>query len=91
MKHTFSKPYTFDGVEHTELEIDLDSLKGKDISAAKRAWALAGNFSPVPASDMDFCAALAAQASKQPVEFFEELPAGEYTKITQAVSNFLMG
>lgn len=90
MKHTFAKPYKFEDQEFTELEMDLDSLTGKDISAAKRQWALAGNFSPVPASDMDFCAALAAQASKQPLEFFEQMPAGEFTKITQAVSNFLM-
>jgi hypothetical protein len=90
MKHVFDKPVTFEGTEYTELEMNLDSLTGKDISQAKRLWAGAGNFSPVPAADMDFCAALAAQASKQPLEFFEALPAKEYTKLTQAVSNFLL-
>lgn len=91
MKHTFSAPYTFEGTEFTEIEMDLESMTGKDISVAKREWAAGGNFNPVPATDMDFCAALAAQAAKQPVEFFEQMPAREYTKVTQAVSNFLMG
>ena len=89
MKHIFSKPYKFDDAEFTEIDLDLDSLTGKDISSAKRIWSMAGNFSPMPSTDMDFCAALAAQASNQPIEFFESMPAREFNKITQAVSNFL--
>lgn len=89
MKHKFAKPYKFDDIEFTEIELDLDALTGKDISSAKRVWAMAGNFSPMPSADMDFCAALAAQASKQPIEFFEQLPAREFNKVTQMVSNFL--
>lgn len=89
-KHTFAKPYEFEGKEYTEIELDLESLKGSDISAAKREWAVSGNFSPVPAADMDFCAAVAARASRQPIEFFHELPAKEFAQVTQLVSNFLL-
>lgn len=90
MKHIFKKPYMFDGTEYTELEIPLDDLTGQDLSAAKREWAAAGNFSPVPISDADFCATVAAKACKLQVEFFYGLPAREYSKLTLAVSNFLM-
>lgn len=90
MKHVFEKPVQFEGQEYTELDINVEALTGKDMSQAKRLWTAAGNFSVAPATDMDFCAAIAAQASKQPIEFFEALPAKEFTKLTQAVSNFLL-
>lgn len=90
MKHEFDKPFTFDGKEHTEITMDLDALTGRDISAAKKEWVAAGNFSPIPAADSDYCAIVAARASKLPLEFFYELPAREYSKLTQAVSNFLI-
>lgn len=90
MKHTFEKPFNFEGKEYKELEIPLENLTGQDISAAKREWSASGNFSPVPVADSDFCASVAARACKLPVEFFYSLPAKEYTKLTQAVSNFLL-
>lgn len=90
MKHQFDKPFEFEGKKYETLDIPLEALTGQDISAAKREWAAAGNFSPVPAADSDFCASLAARACKLPVEFFYALPAKEYTKLTQAVSNFLL-
>lgn len=90
MKHVFVIPFKFEDKEYKELDIDLDALTGQDISAAKREWAASGNFSPVPTSDSDFCATVAARATKLPVEFFYALPAREYTRLTQAVSNFLL-
>jgi hypothetical protein len=90
MQHIFAKPYTFEGTEYSEVEIDLDGLTGADLSVAKREWAAPGNFSPIPSTDMDFCASVAARAAKKPLEFFTGLPAKEYAKITQAVSNFLL-
>ena len=91
MKIELSKPYTFDGVEFTAVELDLDSLTGRDVSAAKKDWARQGNFAAVTAVDLDFCASLAARACGQPVEFVEGLPAKDYCKLAQEVSNFLLG
>lgn len=91
MKHIFDKPFEFEGKKYEELDIPLDSMTGQDVSAAKREWAAAGNFAPVIAADPDYCIHVAARASKQPIEFFLALPAKEYTKVAQAVSNFLLG
>jgi len=88
-KHKFSAPIHFEGQEYPEIELDLDGLTGQDLSNVKRRWAAAGHFSPLPSTDMDFCAEVAATAAKLPVEFFHALPAREFNKITQAVSNFL--
>lgn len=90
MKHIFSKPIDFDdekGIK--EIEIDLDSLTGNDISAAKKTFTAEGNFAPILAMDTDFCICLAARVTKRPIEFFKDLPANDYCKIAQGVSNFL--
>ena len=91
MKYILSKEYEFEGQKYTEIEIDLDVLTGKDVSAAKREWTRAGNFSPLMASDTDFCVYPSAKAAKQPIEFMEGLPAKDYCAIGQEVANFLLG
>lgn len=90
MKYTFQKPFEFEGKEYTELDIPLDGLTGSDINAAKKEWQTEGNFSPILASDPGFCASVAARACKLPIEFFHALPAKDYMKLTQEVSNFLL-
>lgn len=90
MRYEFKKPYDFEEVTYIELVYDLDSLTGADISAAKRQWAAAGNFSPLPTTDADFCVYILAKVTKKPIEFFTEMPARDYCGITQQVSNFLM-
>lgn len=91
MKHAFKKPYEFENVIYSEIEFDLDSLTGADLSDVKRQWAAAGNYSPLPTTDADFCVYILARVAKKPIEFFTGLPARDYCAITQQVSNFLMG
>ena len=91
MLHTFSVPYEFEGETYKEIEINLDGLKGSDIAAVRKQWSAAGNFAPMATVDSDFCARIAAKATKKPIEFFEEMPAKDYCKITQEVTNFLLG
>jgi hypothetical protein len=90
MEHVFKKPFTFEGKTYDSITLDLESLSGADISAVKKQFAAGGNFSPIPATDSDFCILLAARLAKQPVEFFNALPAREYCAIAQGVSNFLL-
>ena len=71
MKYILSKEYEFEGQKYTEIELNLDVLTGKDVSAVKREWARAGNISPLVAVDTDFCVYLAAKAAKLPIEFMK--------------------
>lgn len=89
MKHIFEKPFEFEGKKYEEIEMNLESLKGADISAVKKQYSAMGLFSPLPTTDSDFCALIAARQAKLPLEFFTELPAREYCLVTQKVSNFL--
>jgi hypothetical protein len=91
MKHIFSKPIKFeDEPEIKEIEIDLDSINGYDISEVKKQFSAAGNFSPILATDTDFCIMMAARKSGKPIEFFKELPGKDYLAIAQGVQNFLL-
>lgn len=89
-KYTFNKPYEFEGKTYNFVEFDLTTLKGSDISQAKKLFVAGGNYSPLPATDPDFCALILARITKQPVEFFTEMPARDYCALTQRVSNFLL-
>jgi hypothetical protein len=92
MKYIFSKPIKFeDEPEIKEIEIDLDSINGYDISEVKKQFSAAGNFSPILATDTDFCIMMAARKSGKPIEFFKELPGKDYLAIAQGVQNFLLG
>lgn len=91
MKFVFEKPYEFEGKEYKEIELDLDSLKGSDIAAVKQQFTTAGNFAAIPSADSEFCALLGARVANLPIEFFQQMPAKTYCKITQEISNFLLG
>lgn len=86
----FKKPYTFEGVEHEEVTLDLDNLKGRDITETQSQYTAEGKFSAMVATDSEFCKRIAALAASQPLEFFDELPANEFIKVTQSVQNFLL-
>lgn len=88
-KVEFSNKYTFEGVDYDSVDLDLESLKGKDISKAKKQWQRAGNAAAAVTMDIDFCIHVATLASDQPIEFFEELPADDYNRVYGEVFSFL--
>lgn len=90
MKFVFKKAYKFEGKEYNEIDLDLEGLTGEDVRAARKEYAADGGFSVIPATDWDFCICVAARAAKQPQAFFSALPANEYCRLAQAVSNFLL-
>jgi hypothetical protein len=91
MHYDFVTPFEFEGKQYTGLDFDLDKLKGSDIAAVKKQYAGAGNFAAIPTADSEFCAMILARVTKQPLEFFQELPAKDYCALTQRVSNFFLG
>lgn len=88
MKYELSKPYEFEGKVYEEIELDLESLKGSDMSAVKKQFTAMGHRSMAPVFDADYCALVAARASKLPIEFFNEMPAKDYVEVTATVTNF---
>ncbi len=87
MKYKFSKPYKFEDKEYSEIELDLDGLKGSDIESAMiQVEDLTKTGQRIPtAASWKF---LAAKATKLPVEFFTNLPARDWLKLSGMVSPF---
>ena len=90
MFYKFSKPYTFEGKEFTEIELDLESMTGNDFVEAKKEYKIRGFENLVPTTDSEFCAVVASKLAKQPLEFFTGLPAKDYIGLTTKVMNFLL-
>ncbi len=91
MKYTFSKPYEFEGEKFSEIEFDLESMTGEDISKAKRNFLADGR----PAlymitADQDFAAHVVAIAMSKPIEFVRQMPAVDYCRLTTLVTAFLV-
>lgn len=89
-KFKLSKPYTFEDVTYEEFEYDLENLTGEDLESVEQQMTTDGKFAPVPAVNQAYCARMGALAAKQPPEFITKLPAKDYTRFTQEVSNFLL-
>ena len=88
----FDKPYNFEGTEHKSINIDVDKLKGSDIIRIGELYKKTiKNPSSIKLLDERFAIMVAAEASGQSIEFFENLPASEFNSITAQVMGFLTG
>lgn len=84
------KPYVFEGAEFNTIDLTaVEDLSGLDLINAKKTYAQRGGFSTVLSTDPEYCAIVAAKATKQPIEFFEQMPAQLYNKVTMRVMGFL--
>ena len=92
MKIEFAKPYTFEGKEYKEVELDYDSLTGlglMNLSAQFNKMEKDLQSRAAKAVDERYQLMVAAATSKLPQEFFEGLPAPCFVKVLNAVMSFL--
>lgn len=89
----FKKPYTFDKVEYTEIDLSgLDDLQASDMIAVNKIMARsAAGIDVMPEVSLEYACNLAAKATKMPVEFFLQLPPKEAMKVKNRVMAFLFG
>lgn len=90
MEYKLSKEIEFEGTKYSTLNVDLDSLTGRDlVNAESEAYAILNR----PATDLDkvYHACIASRAAKVPSELFNALPAKDFAKIAREVQSFLLG
>ncbi|HGE7088392.1 TPA: hypothetical protein ACGB3K_005128 [Klebsiella aerogenes] len=86
-----SKEYKFEDYEPvSELNLDLDGLKGNDIIEVTDILQAQGHISVQASLDNKIHAALAARSIGRPVEFINGLPASDFVKVCQKVQSFLL-
>lgn len=89
----FKKPYTFERKEYTEIDLSgMEDLTGADmIRIEKRYNRNNAGINVMPEVSEEYAILFAAEASGQPVEFFEHLPGREVIKVKNRVMSFLFG
>lgn len=88
----FRKPYKFEGVEYTEVDLSaMEDMTAADLCAVGKIMTKLGIVNPVAEMTVDYAIYMAARASGKPVEFFQGLPPKEGIKLKNMVTGFLYG
>jgi hypothetical protein len=86
----FKKPYSFEGKEYKEVDLSgIEHLTTEDLTSADKIYTTQGNASAMSELTVGYACILAAQATSQPLEFFQGLPANEGIKIKNILMGFL--
>lgn len=88
--YKLSKPMKWMKTTYTELDLDFESLTGKDFEAIDDELAGLGIIIATPQINHRYQRMLAARAAKVPNDMLENLPARDYNKVTVAARNFLL-
>lgn len=88
----FPKPYTFEGITYTEIDLSgLDNLTSEDMIAAEKFLNRSGLITPMPEVSAEYTCFIAAKASGMPVEFFRQLPPKAMIRVKNKVTGFFYG
>ena len=89
---TFRTPYTFEGKEIAELDLNgLFDLTTADLMKAGAYARRKGVSATLPETTIEYCSFVAAQAADLPIEFFNTLKARDMLKVKNTVFNFFYG
>lgn len=87
---SFRKPFKFEEKEYTDLQLDLDSLSGKDVIEAETEARSMGVRAIMLESSKVYQAILAAKAAGVTIDLIQALPAKEFSSVTGEVQSFLL-
>ena len=91
MKHIFNKPFTFEGQEYKELDLNLEGLTGDDLISVERELTATGTVVVTIQTSQAACLLFASRAAKVPSELIRALPLNEASKLAMSVQGFLLG
>jgi hypothetical protein len=87
----FKNAYNFEGKEYDQVDLSgLENLKAKDLMEADKVFISSGDVAAMNEMNLKYNSIIAANVTKLPVEFFEELPAKEAIKVKNVVAGFLL-
>lgn len=87
------KPYLFEKKEYTEIDLTaLEDLTAADLIKLENQYERRHpGINVMPEVKVEYAVMMAAQAAKQPIEFFHGLPPKEAMKVKNRVMGFLFG
>ena len=93
IKIEFEKPFDYEGEKLAGIDLNTEDIKGRDIKYLVKQYkrdTKSKERDIIKELDDEFLLLVAAKMSGRQVEFFDELPAGEYMKVVTEVKNFLL-
>lgn len=89
----FKKPYVFERKEYTEIDLSgLEDLNAADMIAVNKIMSrTSAGIDVMPEVSLEYACIFASKATKQPIEFFTNLPPKEAMKVKNRVMGFLFG
>ena len=91
MKVQLNKPLRHKGAELRELDIDVEALTGKDLLDVEQDIFRAGKILVMADFAKVYLSRVAARAARIPLEVLEQMPARDFTAVTNKVQAFLTG
>lgn len=89
-KHTFTKPFEYEGKTYKELTFDFEKLIGTDMIAIEDEMAAVGQYALSPEISTSFLSKMAARAAGVGSDVVEHLPLRDFGKIKNESRNFLI-
>lgn len=89
MKIRLKKSVNFEGEVITELNLDLDSLTGRDMIEAQKE--IQSMDVPIQEFNKEYLAVVAAKACGRPTDLIPLLGIKDFSTVTVQVQNFLLG
>ena len=88
--HKFKKPYEYEGTKYTTLNFYFENLTGRDMITIENEMQANNEFALDPLLSKNFQSKLAARAGNVASDVLETMPLPEFSKIVNAVRNFLI-
>lgn len=89
-KHTFAKPFEYEGKTYQELTFDFGRLKGRDMVAIENEMQSMSEYALAPEISTSFQSKMAARAAGIGSDVLEAMPLKDFNKITGAARRFLL-
>lgn len=89
-KHTFKKPFEYEGRTYEELTFDFGRLKGRDMVAIENEMQGMSEYALAPEISTSFQSKMAARAAGIGSDVLEAMPLKDFNKITGAARRFLL-
>lgn len=89
-KHTFKKPFEYEGRTYEELTFDFGRLKGRDMVAIETEMQMNNEYALAPEISRNFQSKMAARAAGIGSDVLDAMPLPDFNRITNAARDFLL-
>lgn len=89
---SLTKTYNFEGEKIAEIDFSgLEDVTAKTMIKANKVLVTAGDVQVLPENSLHYALIIAAECTKYPIEFYEQLKPNDAIRVKNMVTNFFFG